>query len=159
MANLYAYAIIKPKNQKTHYLVYTHGDRPCFELVSEDKNQGEKMIIPSKDTFIDDMFFMIYTFIFKKYPDNDFSGNQIKEIITDEKERRSLYQKIQEFLKNQDIDIDFYISEDSSIFDQISDIKHYSNNYKVFITSSHEDFCRFYNKVIVKILNFQRNKK
>ena len=151
MADLTAFAIIKTIGQNndgsTYYLILSQNSKSCLELINKE-TQEKNIIIPTRNT-LDDIYFMIYTFVFKvQYQDNDFSGKEMYGLFTED-DRLSLYDEIKFALKEKEFHTKFYVWKDSAIYNKIEEIKQYQKDYEVMTyTSSYQEFAREYNRLI-----------
>lgn len=78
----------------THFIRFTENDRPALILQTLDGNSENKVIIPTIENTVDDIYLMIAVFILKKVnPSKEIHNLQRKSFydIFDKQERLALY--------------------------------------------------------------------
>ena len=154
MATLSAFAIIgeideKGNKNRTHFLVLSDNDRPCLELFKKDSNYLAK-IIPTPENMLDDIYFMIYTFVLKlKCFEKDFSEKSAKSMygLFSNEERTSLYNEVKLGLENKNLDIEFYVWSESRLCNKLDNVALYPVKYDITTFSSFKKFVKEYEKL------------
>jgi len=115
----------------THYITLSENSRPCLELKSFDNNKEIIRIIPTIENMIDDIYFLIYSFIIKKNKSNqDFHLKEMFELYTDE-ERKLLYEEVKTGLKGINMKIVFNLLDGSVLLCQTDKIKEYPTDCEI----------------------------
>jgi len=115
----------------THYISLSENDRPCLILRNVENNQNIIRIIPTVDCMIDDIYFMIYSFILKKnYTNYDFNMKTMYDLFTDE-ERELIYNEVKTVLSGIDMKVVFNILDGSTLLYKLDKIKQYPNDYEI----------------------------
>jgi hypothetical protein len=102
----------------SHLIRFTENDRPAFILHSLESIEENKVIIPTIENTIDDLYLMIAVFILNKMePAIVLQSNDRKSIydIFDEKERSDLYKKTKLIIEESNLKVVFNLLEDGNI--------------------------------------------
>jgi hypothetical protein len=137
MASLTAFIFIGNPNiyhggiNPTHYITLSENSRPCLTLKVFDKEKEILRIIPTYENIIDDIYFLIYSFVFKKkYNVNDFHLKEMHELFSKE-ERNSIYNEVKQGLMDINIKVVFNILAGSTLLTQLQNIGQYPDDYEI----------------------------
>ena len=134
----------------SHYITLSENSRPCLQLKMIDNEQEIIRIIPTVENMIDDIYFLIYSFIFKKkYTNYDFHLKEMYELF-DADERNNIYNEVKTELQGMDIKVVFNILDGSTLLDQLDKIKQYPNNYEVTTPIFRKEFNQWSGKTEYK---------
>lgn len=137
----------------THLIRLTENDRPTLILQSLENIEENKVIIPTIENTIDDIYLMIAVFILKKLkPQKELHTNERISIydILNQNERVELYDKTKIIIQETEIKIVFNIFDDSHLLNQIDIIRQYPNDYEVTVPSIKNEYSSWSGKVIFK---------
>jgi len=113
----------------THYMTLSENSRPCLELRSFDDNKEIVRIIPTIENTIDDIHFIIHSFVLKKNTSNqDFNFKEMYELFSDD-ERKLLYEEVKTGLKDINMKIVYNLLDGSVLLGQTNKIKEYPTKY------------------------------
>jgi len=137
MASLTAFIFIGTPNIyhggiiPTHYITLSENNRPCLTLKMFDKEKEILRIIPTYENIIDDIYFLIYSFVLtKKYRINDFHLKEMYEVFSKE-ERNSIYNEVKQGFLDINIKVVFNILAGSTLLIQLDKISQYPNDYEI----------------------------
>lgn len=137
----------------THLIRFTENDRPALILQSLDEEMERKVIIPTLENTVDDIYLMIAVFVMKKLnPSKEIHNLERKSLyeILDEKERTDLYAKTKKIFEQSRIKLVFNILDDSHLLNQIDEIKTYPNDFEVTLPALKKEFDVWANKIVNK---------
>ncbi len=118
----------------SHLIRFTENDRPALILHSLESTEENKVIIPTVENTIDDIYLMIAVFILNKLDQANVLHSKERKSIYDifnEKERRELYKKTKLIIEGTNLKVVFNLLENSHLFYQMNLIKQYTNDYEV----------------------------
>ncbi|CAN5827482.1 hypothetical protein BH24BAC1_BH24BAC1_10920 [soil metagenome] len=134
----------------THFIQFTENDRPALILRDIEGKEERKVIIPTVENTIEDIFLLITVFILKMVKPSkeihNFNRATIYDIL-DENERKELYKKSIDILKSNRIKVVINILDDSHLLSLIEQIKKYPNDYEITMPSLKKEFNAWSNKV------------
>lgn len=137
----------------THLIQFTENDRPALILRDIEGQEERKVIIPTIENTIDDIYLMISVFILKMVKPSkeihNFNRNSLYDIL-EENERHNLYLKTIEILKKHRIKVVINILDDSHLLSLISQIKKYPNDFEITLPSIKKEFSAWSNKIETK---------
>ena len=137
----------------THIIRFTENDRPALILQTLDGELERKVIIPTVENTVNDIYLMIAVFILKKVNPSEEIHNLDKmslyEIIG-EQERLSLYSETRKIFEQAKIKVVFNILDDSHLLNQIDIIKTYPNDFEVTLPALKKEFNAWTNKIVTK---------
>lgn len=140
----------------THLIRFTENDRPALILISLEGNEETKVIIPTVENTVDDIYLMIAVYILKKVnPLNELHTTERKsiyEILTDQ-ERLALYEETKKIIQETELKVVFNILDDSHLLNQIDVIKQYPNDYEVTVPFIKNEYSVWAGKVNFKEFN------
>lgn len=137
----------------SHLIRFTENGRPAFILHSLESNEENKVIIPTIENTIDDLYLMIAVFILKKMePAIVLHLKERKSIydIFDEKERKDLYKKSKLIFEASNLKVVFNLLEYSHLLNQLDLIKQYPNDYEVTVPYMKNEYSAWSGKVTFK---------
>ena len=115
----------------SHSIILSENSRPCLQLNSIENNKEIIRIIPTIENMIDDIHFLVYSFVLKKnHTDFNFHLKEMYQLFSEE-ERKKLYEEVKNGLQNTELKIVFNILDGSSLLNKIDCIKQYPNDYEV----------------------------
>jgi hypothetical protein len=137
----------------THFIQFTENDRPALILREIEGRSKKKVIIPSVENTIDDIYLMIAIFILKiikpsRKIDN-LERKSLIEILTEE-EIESLYKQSKNIFENKRLKIVFNILADSHLLNQLKQIQKYPNDFEITLPSIKKEFNAWSNKIETK---------
>jgi hypothetical protein len=137
----------------THIIRFTENDRPALILQPLDGNSECKVIIPTVDNTVNDIYLMIAVLILKKVsPSREIHNYERENLydILDEQERFLLYAKAKKIFEETTIKIVFNILDESHLLNQIDVIKTYPNDFEVTLPAFKKEFNVWANKIVTK---------
>ena len=115
----------------THCITLSENSRPCLQMKRIDDNEEIIRIIPTIENMVDDIYFLIYSFILKKnYEKQEFHLKEMYSLFNAD-ERKSIYNEVKKELLDKNIKIVFNILKGSTLINKIDEIKKYPNDYEV----------------------------
>lgn len=137
----------------THLIRFTENDRPALILQQLEGNAENKVIIPTVENTVDDIYLMVAVFILKRVTPSkeihNLKRNSLYEIL-DDKERQSLYAETRKIFETTKIKLVFNILDDSHLLSQIDTIKTYPNDFEVTLPAIKKEFEAWANKIVTK---------
>lgn len=137
----------------THLIQFTENDRPALILRDIEGRGQVKVIIPTIENTIDDIYLMISVFILKQVKPSkeihNHSRNSLYDIL-EENERQNLYLKTIDVLKKHRIKVVMNILDDSHLLSLIEQIKKYPNDFEITLPSIKKEFNAWSNKIETK---------
>lgn len=137
----------------SHLIRFTENDRPAFILHSLDRNEEIKVIIPTIENTIDDLYLMIAVFILNKLEQAIVLHSEERTSIYDifdKKERINLYKKTKIIIEESKLKVVFNLLEDSHLLNQLHIIKQYPNDYEVTVPHIKNEYSAWSGKVTFK---------
>jgi hypothetical protein len=137
----------------THIIRFTENDRPALILQSLEGVPEEKVIIPTIENTVNDIYLMIAVFILKQVKPSKEIDNVHRESlyeILEEQERIALYKETREILEAIRIKVVFNIFDDSHLLNQVDIIKTYPHDFEVTLPALKKEFSAWSNKVVTK---------
>jgi hypothetical protein len=137
----------------SHLIRFTENDRPAFILHSLESTEENKVIIPTIENTIDDLYLMIVAFILNKLePAITLHLKERKSIydIFNEKERTDLYKKTKLIIEESNLKVVFNFLENSHLLNQLDIIKQYPNDYEVTVPYMKNEYSGWSAKVTFK---------
>jgi hypothetical protein len=138
----------------THLIRFTENDSPALILQQlEGSKEPKKVIVPTFENTIDDIYLMVAVFILKRItPSKEIHNLKRKSLyeILDEKERFSLYAETKKIFENINIKLVFNIFDESHLLSQLDIIKNYPNDFEVTLPALKKEFSVWANKIITK---------
>jgi hypothetical protein len=137
----------------THLIQFTENDRPALILQQLEGNADLKVIIPTVENTVDDIYLMVAVFILKCITPSkeihNLKRNSLYEIL-DEKERFSLYAETKKLFEKKNIKLVFNILDGSHLLSQLDIIKNYPNDFEVTLPALKKEFDVWANKITTK---------
>lgn len=137
----------------THIIRFTENDRPALILQNLEVNNDHKVIIPTIENTVNDIYLMIAVFILKKVNPSKEIHNLNRESlydILDEKERLILYSDAKKIIEETNIKVVFNILDDSHLLNQIDVIKSYPNDFEVTLPAMKKEYNAWANTIVTK---------
>lgn len=137
----------------THFIRFTENDRPALILQAIDEQMERKVIIPTVEDTVNDIYLMIAVFILKKVtPSKEIHTLKKKSLyeILDKNERLHLYSETRKIFEELKIKIVFNILDDSHLLNQVDIIKSYPNDFEVTLPALKKEYDAWANKIITK---------
>lgn len=120
----------------THMIRLTENDRPALILTGVDRNTVPKVIIPTVENMVDDIFLMISGFIQNRVIDLAknplLHGSCLYEILTDE-ERMTMYHQCREGLRGSGLKVIFSMFTGCHLLTLRDQINKYPVDFEVTI--------------------------
>jgi hypothetical protein len=133
------------------YLIrFTENDRPALILSELEGKMEDKVIIPTIENTIDDIYLMIGVFILKKIKPSKKINNKKRDSlydILDKTERKKLYKQTLKLINEFNIKVVINILEGSHLLQIIEQINKYPNDFEVTITSIKKEYDRWSNSI------------
>jgi hypothetical protein len=137
----------------THIIRFTENDRPALILQNLEGDKDHKVIIPTLENTVNDIYLMIAVFILKKViiskEIHNFNRESLYDIL-DENERFTLYSETKKIVEETNIKVVFNILDDSHLLNQIDVIKTYPNDFEVTLPALKKEFNAWANKIMTK---------
>ena len=160
MATITAFILVGKADQKqsgiipTHYIMLYESEHPSLSLHRIEDNKEIIRIRPTIEKLVDNIYLLIFTFVFKAeiYLDKKMNGKEIHKIYNEKKQNLTC-EKIMESLKTDDLKVVFNIMTGSTLLNQIERIKDYPNDYEVTTTKFKKEYS--YKKDKVKFEEFK----
>lgn len=137
----------------THLIQFTENDIPALILRDIAGKDSLKVIVPTIENTIDDIYLMIAVFILKLIEPTKEIHNleriSLYEILKDD-ERKSLYKETFEIFQNNRIKVVFNILDDSHLLSLIEQIKKYPNDFEVTLPVLKKENNAWSKKIITK---------
>jgi hypothetical protein len=137
----------------SHFIQFTENDRPALILHSIDKSLEHKVIIPTVENTINDIYLMIAIYILKMVtPSKELHNAQRKSLyeLLDENERLQLYSQTKKIFEATKIKIVFNILDDSHLLGQVDIIKAYPNDFEVTLPAVKKEYDAWSNSIMTK---------
>lgn len=137
----------------TYLIRFTENDRPALILQDLEGKEELKVIIPTIENTIDDIYLMIAVYILKKItPSKEIHSKERKSLyeILDSEERISLYSETKKIFEETKIKLVFNILDGSHLLNQINVIKNYPNDFEVTLPALKKEYDAWTNKIITK---------
>ena len=130
----------------THYISLSENNKPCLTLKKMEGNEEIIRIIPTVECMIDDIHFLVYSFILnKKYTDYEYNNKEMYELFT-EIERKNIYDEVKIGLQETGIKLVFNIFDGSTLLNQLDKIKQYPNDFEVTTPKFKREFSQWKGK-------------
>lgn len=137
----------------THIIRFTENDRPALILQNLEVNNDHKVIIPTLENTVNDIYLMIAVFILKKVSPSkeihNFNRESLYDIL-DKNERFILYSDAKKIIEETNIKVVFNILDDSHLLNQIDLIKSYPNDFEVTLPALKKEYNAWANKIVTK---------
>ena len=126
----------------THLIQLTENSRPSLLLQPIEGPSDVKVVIPTLENIVDDIYLMVTVFILNKIkPAKDIDNWERLSMydLFDENERSSLYEESKIIIMDTSIKLVFNILKGSHLLHHIDAIKEYPNDYEVTLPYLRED--------------------
>ena len=131
----------------THFISLSENDRPCLILRKIEDNKEIIRIIPTIECMIDDIHFLVYSFILNKnYTNYEYNLKEMYQLFTDD-ERKTIYDEVKNGLQGIEIKLVFNILNGSSLLNQLDKIKNYPNDFEVTLPKFKKEFNHLTGKI------------
>jgi hypothetical protein len=134
----------------THLIRFTENDRPALILQSLGGKYQSKVVIPTIENTVDDIYLMIAVYILKEVqPSKDIHNIKRDSLyeLFDKQERLNLYAETMKIIENTQIKVVFNILDNSHLLTQIEIIKSYPNDFEVTLPAMKKEFNAWGNKI------------
>lgn len=137
----------------THLIQFTENDRLALILRDIEGKEEPKVIIPTIENTIDDIFLMIAIFILNLIKPSkeihNFERKSLNEIL-DQNERLSLYSQTLKVFENNKVKVVINVLANSHLLDLFEQIKKYPNDIEVTLPSLKKEYNVWSNKIETK---------
>jgi len=137
----------------THLIRFTENDRPALILQSIEDNSEVKVIIPTLDNTVNDIYLMVAVYILEKVKPSkeiyNLQGASLYEIL-DDVERETLYKETMRVFQETRIKLVFNIFDESHLLSQLEIIKSYPNDFEITLPAVKKEFNAWSNRIITK---------
>jgi hypothetical protein len=134
----------------THFIQFTENDAPALILRDIEGKEKIKVIIPTIENTIDDIFLMIAVFILKQVrPSKEIHNFERKNLyeLFEQNERLSLYGQTLKLFETNNIKVIINIFDTSHLLTLIDQVKKYSNDIEVTLTYLKKEYNVWSNKI------------
>lgn len=117
----------------------TEGSRPALILTDKDSNAEKKVLIPTIENMLDDVYFMIAVYLFGlKVSKKAIPANTIISMydLFDKDERAELYKNVKNQMESFNLKLTFNLYQNSTLLNFIDKIKDYPLDYEITTTHS-----------------------
>jgi hypothetical protein len=135
----------------THIIFFTENDRPAIIVKSLNRNIEDKIIIPTIENTIDDIYLTIAVYILKGInPSKEISNSNRDSLyeILEQVERVKLYDETILFFEKNRIKVVFNILDNSHLMSQIDSIKKYPNDFEVTVSVIKKEYDVWSQKIV-----------
>ena len=136
-----------------HLIQFTENSRPALILSLLEGSDEKKVIIPTIENAIDDIYLMIAVYILKLvHPSKELYNAErasLYEIFTNE-ERKSLYKQSMDVFQSTHIKVVFNIFDNSHLLGLLEQIKCYPNDFEVTLPALKKEYNAWSNTIITK---------
>jgi len=137
----------------THIILFTENDRPALILNSIDGKSETKVIIPTVENTVNDIYLMVAVFILDKVKPSkeihNFKRLSLYDIL-DDNERLTLYSETLKVFQETRIKLVFNILDDSHLLSQLEIIKNYPNDFEITLPVIKKELDAWSKKIITK---------
>lgn len=137
----------------THLIRLTENSRPALLLQPLQGQESVKVVIPTLENIVDDIYLMIAVYILQKVtPTKEIHTAKRTSLydIFHEKERLSLYAETRKVIEATEIKVVFNILDDSHLLTQLDAIKNYPSDFEVTLPAFKNEFNSWANRTITK---------
>ena len=137
----------------THLIRFTENDRPALILQSIEDNSEVKVIIPTLNNTVNDIYLMVAVYILEKVkPSKEIHNLQRASLyeILDDAERDTLYIETMKVFQETRIKLVFNIFDESHLLSQLELIKSYPNDFEITLPAVKKEFNAWSNRIITK---------
>jgi len=135
----------------SHLIRFTENDRPALILQSIDGKTEPKVIIPTVEDTVNDIYLMVAVYVLDRIkPSKEIHNPQrlsLYEILGDA-ERQILYSETLKVIQEVRIKLVFNILENSHLLRQLEIIKKYPNDFEVTLPAIKKEFNVWSNQII-----------
>ena len=134
----------------THLIQLTENSRPSLLLQPIEGPSDVKVVIPTLENIVDDIYLMVTVFILNKIkPAKDIDNWERLSMydVFDENERSSLYEESRRIIKDTSIKIIFNIFEGSHLLNYVDIIKEYPNDLEITLSTLKKELSAWSDKL------------
>ncbi|MDD3093600.1 MAG: hypothetical protein PHS38_08660 [Bacteroidales bacterium] len=134
----------------THLIQLTENSRPSLLLQPIEGPSDVKVVIPTLENIVDDIYLMVTVFILNKIkPAKDIDNWERLSMydLFDENERSSLYEESRRIIKDTSIKIIFNIFEGSHLLNYVDIIKEYPNDLEITLSTLKKELSAWSDKL------------
>ena len=137
----------------THIIFFTENSRPAIILQSLEGKSKNKIIIPTVENTVDDIYLTIAVYILNEIKPSKELYNSNRDSLydlLDENERINLYNETLKLFEKIRVKVVFNILDDSHLLSQLDAIKKYPNDFEVTLPSMKKEYNAWTQKVSIK---------
>jgi hypothetical protein len=135
----------------THIILFTENDRSAIILKSLEGKSKDKVVIPTIENTVDDIYLTIAVYVFNWLKPSiqlaNVNRDSLSEILKQD-ERINLYHESLMFFKKNRIKVVFNILHDSHLLTQLDAIKKYPNDFEVTLPVMKKEYNAWSQKVL-----------
>lgn len=130
----------------THLIQLTENNRPALILRSADGNDEPRLLIPTLENMVDDIYLMIATYVLQVVKSDRPIADPTRESMYDlytEEERKALYTETLNALQQTKFKVVFHISDGSHLLHLLEQINRYPADVEVttpYLTKEYSDW-------------------
>ncbi len=135
----------------THIILFTENDRSAIILKSLEGKSEDKVVIPTIENTVDDIYLTIAVYVFNWLKPSiqlaNVNRDSLSEILKQD-ERINLYNEALMFFKKNRVKVVFNILHDSHLLTQLDAIKKYPNDFEVTLPVMKKEYNAWSQKVL-----------
>jgi hypothetical protein len=135
----------------THMIFFTENDRPAIIVKSLDWKSEDKVVIPTIENTVDDIYLTIAVYILNGLNPSiellNSNGDSLYDIL-DQEQRIKLYNETLMFFEKNRFKVVFNILHDSHLLTQLDAIKKYPNDFEVTLPVMKKEYNAWSQKVL-----------
>ena len=136
----------------THYIQLSENSRPALILHSIDGKEETKVMIPTLENMIDDVYLMIAACVLKSLkPAKEIAhpgGESMYDLFSDD-ERTALYRQSLECIEKTRLKVVFNIFDGSYLLNKLEQIKRYPADFEITTPCLKKEYSEWTRKVTV----------
>jgi hypothetical protein len=137
----------------THIIFFTENDRPAIIVKSLEEKSENRVVIPTIDNTVDDIYLTIAVYILNGFKPSKELANANRDSlghILDLDQRINLYNETLIFFSKNRIKVVFNILDNSHLLTQLDAIKKYPNDFEVTLPVMKKEYNEWSQKVLTK---------
>ena len=134
----------------THLIQFTENSRPALLLQPIEGPSDVKVVIPTLENIVDDIYLMVTVFILNKIkPAKDIDNWERLSMydLFDENERSSLYEESKIIIMDTSIKLVFNILKGSHLLNYVDIIKEYPNDLEITLSTLKKELSAWSDKL------------
>lgn len=135
----------------THIILFTENDRSAIILKSLEGKSEDKIVIPTIENTVDDIYLTIAVYVFNWLKPSIELANVNRDSLSDilnQDERINLYNETLIFFEKNRVKVVFNILNDSHLLTQLDAIKKYPNDFEVTLPVMKKEYNAWSQKVL-----------